>query len=100
MLSLMAPDATLVVPSSGRRYVGHAELSKVLGVPGPTRQTQTEMKLVAVQWLGDDLALLDVDQTLTGPGTRKVGHHARVVVVARRVGGRWLAAAVRPQPLP
>ena len=94
--ALFVDDATLVDPA-GHRLEGKAALLADLATPGPTNQTTSTMELEAVQWLADDVVLLDAVQTLEGPGVEKLGaSKGRLAAVAVRVDGAWRLLAARP----
>jgi uncharacterized protein (TIGR02246 family) len=97
-VALYADDGTVVTPS-GTRAVGKPEIRKISGGKGPTGQTQSKTTIDGVQQLAPNLVLIDATQKLTGPGTKILGtDRARVVVVARKVKGKWKAVSVRPFP--
>lgn len=95
-MALFADDATLVTPM-GTRAVGAAAIRDVMAAPSPTKQTTSVMELEAVQWLSDDLVVIDAKQTLAGPGVAVLGaSEAKLVAVARRVDDSWKLVAARP----
>ncbi len=97
MAALFAEDGTLVTPR-GTRAEGQQELLTLLSQPGPTRETTSTTRFGDVQWLADDLVLLDGVQTLDGPGVEQMGgaSEAHVVAIARHVGDDWRLVAARP----
>jgi uncharacterized protein (TIGR02246 family) len=97
MLALFGEDATLVTPT-GTRAEGRPQIAALLAQPSPTAQTRSRTRVDAVQWLRDDLVLIDAVQTLEGPGVAQVGAaEAALVAVARRTDGRWVLVSARPR---
>jgi uncharacterized protein (TIGR02246 family) len=93
---LFVQEGTLVTPV-GTRVEGREALAELFASPGPTKQTTSVTRVDAVQFLGDDLALIDAHQTLSGPGVEQLGsNEARLTAVVRRVDGQWLFVAARP----
>lgn len=89
-------DGTLVTPG-GTRAEGRDALLEVFSSPSPTKQTQSKTKLDAVQWIADDLVVIDATQTLTGPGAEQLGvHEAKLTAVAQFVDGEWKLVVARP----
>lgn len=96
LAGLFAPQGTLVTPT-GNRLEGHDALQASFAQPGPTTQTQSASQIDGVQWLADDLVLVDARQTLSGPGVEMLGvSEANLVAVLRRVDGDWKFVAARP----
>jgi uncharacterized protein (TIGR02246 family) len=99
MTALYAESGTLVTPI-GTRVVGHDALRKLFASPGPTKQTTSKTEIDAVQWLDDDVALLDARQTLSGPGVEIIGSsEAAAVLIVERRGDAWEIVAARPYTL-
>ena len=95
-LALLADDVVTVTPM-GNRVEGPDAHAEMYRAPGPTKQTQGSVKIMGTQWIDDDVVLLDLEQTLTGPGVEQIGTDtARVVVVARWDGSAWKVVAARP----
>lgn len=96
LAALFADRGTLVTPR-GNRIEGRAALRDSLGEPGPTKETSSSSRLDAVQWLAEDLALIDASQTLSGPGVEVLGvAEAKLVAVVQRIDGEWRFVAARP----
>jgi uncharacterized protein (TIGR02246 family) len=96
LAALFADDGTLVTPR-GDHIQGRDALEVSFAEPGPTKQTQSSARLDRVQWLADDLALIDATQTLSGPGVARIGaSEAKLVAVARRIDETWRFVAARP----
>lgn len=95
-MALIADDAVTVTPM-GTRVEGRAAHEKMYASPGPTKQTQSKTTIQGTQWIADDVVLLDLQQTLTGPGVEQIGTDtADVVVVVRWDGTSWKVVAARP----
>ena len=99
MVALVTEDATVIAPQ-GKRVQGHEALRELYASPGPTKQTTSRTRIDSVQWLTEDIALVDATQSLSGPGVAMMGvSEAHVVAVAKRVDGQWRFSAVRPFPI-
>lgn len=100
LAALFAPEASLVTPR-GTRAEGSTAIERIFAQPGPTHQTESRSKLEAVQWLDDDFAVVDVHQTLSGPGVEILGaSEAKLVAVVGRFDGDWKLLAARPFAAP
>jgi len=96
LAALLTDDAVTVTPR-GTRVEGRAAHHDMYAAPGPTKQTQSTSTIDGVQWLADDLVLVDAQQTLDGPGTEALGaNQARAVIVLRWDGEAWKTVAARP----
>ena len=96
LAALFVEDATLVTPT-GARVEGNAALRQMFASPGPTKSTTSTTTIEAVQWLDDNLALVDARQSLDGPGVEMLGaSQARAVLVVRKDAGQWKIVAARP----
>ncbi len=96
LTGLMADDAVTLTPR-GVRVAGPTEHRSMYESDGPTKQTQSKTSIQGVQWLADDLVLLDLQQTLQGPGVEQLGSDsARAVTVLRWDGTTWKIVAARP----
>jgi len=96
LAALLADDAVTVTPR-GTRVEGRVAHHDMYASPGPTKQTQSTTTVEGVQWLADDLVLVDARQTLDGPGTEALGaNQAHAVIVLRWDGGGWKIVAARP----
>jgi uncharacterized protein (TIGR02246 family) len=96
MAALFSPDGTLVTPS-GTRVEGHDALVSLFSQDGPTKSTSSVTRIDAVQWLSEDLVIVDATQHVSGPGTEDAsGVDAQLVAVVRQVDDAWQIAAARP----
>ena len=96
LADLFVADGTLVTPT-GTRVQGREALAELFASPGPTKQTTSVTKVEAVQFLADDMAIVDARQTLSGPGVEQLGSsEARLTAVLRLVDGQWRIVAARP----
>jgi uncharacterized protein (TIGR02246 family) len=96
-VALFAQGGVLVTPT-GTRAEGRAELLKVSGGKGPTGQTTSLSHIDGIQDLGQGLVVVDLTQTLEGPGTQVVGTKAQAVAVLREEGDAYKALSVRVFP--
>lgn len=100
LAGLFVADGTLVTPT-GTRVEGHDALVELFASPGPTKQTTSVTRVESVQFLEDDLVILDAHQTLSGPGVERLGaSEARLTAVLRLVDGEWRFVAARPSVIP
>lgn len=95
MTALFVEDGSLITPG-GKQVEGHAALRALFASPGPTKQSTSSTELDGVRFLSPDLALLDATQTLSSALPAMDGAQARLVAVARGVGGTWRFVAARP----
>jgi uncharacterized protein (TIGR02246 family) len=95
LAALFEDGGTLVTPR-GDHIQGRDSLQQSFAQPGPTKQTRSSSRLDRIQWIADDLVLIDATQTLSGPGVARIGAaEAKLAAVARRVDATWRFVAVR-----
>jgi uncharacterized protein (TIGR02246 family) len=96
LAGLFVADGTLVTPT-GTRVEGLQALRANFAAPSPTKQTTSSTEVLGVQPVDDDLAVIDVRQTLSGPGVETLGtDQAHAVLVVRAVDGTWKIVSARP----
>jgi uncharacterized protein (TIGR02246 family) len=93
-------DDSVLVPPSGKRVVGKRALFALHAGKGPTKKTTSSHEVTAIQWLDDDLVMVDAVQTLKGPGVKKLpGNQATITAVLRRDGAGWKMVSARVHPV-
>jgi len=96
LTAMMTDDAVTVTPF-GNRVEGQQAHRQLYASDGPTKQTQSKTTIGGIQWLADDLVLLDLHQKLEGPGVEQLpSDTASAVLVLRWDGGDWKSSAARP----
>jgi len=95
LTALFVEDGSLITPA-GKRVQGHAALRAMFASPGPTKQTSSSCVLDGVRFLTPELAFIDATQTLSSALPEMDGKRARLVAVARNVGGAWRFVEARP----
>ena len=102
--NLFARDADLVCPD-GKTEAGAPEIegffTEQFGSSGPMNKCNLEIKKETVRFITPDVALSDIDATMTGmtkpDSTEAAGPLTNhVVVISKKEGGQWKIAAARP----
>jgi len=100
LVAALTPDVVVVNPM-GKRAQGQAEVGRVLGefLRGPGKGSRHKSVVLGIEFIGDDVAVVDGEATLEGTtgisdaSATPFVHRFTDVVVKR--GGMWKVAHVR-----
>lgn len=98
--ALFTPDGSFINPL-GERATGRGEVVSRIAedFEGPLQEAKSQIRIETVRMLSPTLALLDLEQELTGvklPAPAPEPARAHSVAIMQKTAGKWMVVALRP----